>query len=212
MTTATLVKPRLRGVSHQIFFFVAVIAGAILVHGAPTPRGTWGAAVYATSLALLLGVSATYHRVDWQPRPRAWMRRLDHSAIFILIAGTYTPLCLALEESRWPLMMIWGVAAVGTFKSILWPGAPKWVMAGLGIAMGWGGLYLTPTIEARAGLAGLGMVLLGGLFYSAGAVIYALKRPNPVPGVFGYHEVFHALVVAAAALHFAVIAVVVPSL
>jgi hemolysin III len=206
-------KPRLRGVIHQWSFFVALAGGLVLVATAPTTRATWGALIYALSLATLLGVSATYHRVSWQPGPRLWMRRLDHSAIFVLIAGTYTPLCLALPDGgALALAMIWGLAALGTLKSVLWPLAPKALVAALCVAMGWGGVLLVPTIQARSGAWGLAAVLAGGVLYSVGAVIYAAKRPNPVPGVFGYHEVFHALVVAAAALHFGVMTQVVQSL
>jgi hemolysin III len=213
MTAAPLVRPQLRGVSHQIFFFVAVIAGLLLVRSAPTARATWGAAIYAGSLALLLGVSATYHRVWWQPGPRAWMRRLDHASIFVLIAGTYTPLCLTLaERSGVALTLIWSVAALGALKSVLWPSAPRALVAALYVAMGWGGLYLTPTLLEHTGVAGLAMILVGGLFYSVGAVFYALKRPNPFPGVFGYHEIFHALVVLASMLHFTVMIRVVAAL
>jgi hemolysin III len=206
-------KPRLRGVLHEIFFFVAVAAGVSLVLAAPAGRATWAAGVYAASLAALLGVSALYHRRDWRPRPRAWMRRLDHSAIFALIAGTYTPFCAAQPEGRaFLLALVWGCAGLGVMKAMLWPFAPKWLSAGLCLLMGWGGVALTPTVAARGGAFGLALLLIGGLLYSVGAVIYALRRPNPVPGVFGYHEVFHALVVAAAICHFAVVAMVVAGL
>ncbi len=199
-------KPLLRGVIHQNFFFVALVAGVALVAVSPPGRATWAALIYAASLVSLLGVSATYHRISWRPRARAWMRRLDHSAIFVLIAGTYTPFCLALPEGRTlALGLIWGSAAVGALKSMLWPFAPKWLVAGLCVAMGWGGLYLVPTISATTGPVGLGLIVAGGVLYSIGAVIYALKRPNPWPRTFGYHEIFHALVVAAAVLHFAVV-------
>jgi hemolysin III len=203
-------KPRLRGVLHEIFFFVAVAAGVSLVLAAPAGRATWAAIVYAASLTALLGVSALYHRRSWRPRARVWMRRLDHSAIFVLIAGTYTPFCAAQPEGRALLLaLVWGCAGLGVVKAMVWPFAPKWLSAALCLLMGWGGVALTPTVAARGGASGLALLLTGGLLYSAGAVIYALKRPNPVPGVFGYHEVFHALVVAAAFCHFVVVAIVV---
>lgn len=206
-------KPLLRGVSHQVFFFVALAAGLALVLAAPSPHAAAAAAVYGVSLATLLGVSALYHRINWPPRPRIWMRRLDHSAIFILIAGTYTPFCMALpERSTLALAVIWGCALAGTIKSLLFPYAPKWVVAALCVAMGWGGVLMVPTIAARAGVLGAGLLLAGGVLYSAGAAIYALKRPDPLPRTFGYHEVFHALVVAAAMLHFVVVARVVAGL
>lgn len=206
MTALGLERPRLRGVIHQAAFFIALAAGIGLVLYSPAGKPTWAALVYATSLVLLLGISATYHRVLWQPRARAWMRRLDHSAIFVLIAGTYTPFCLALPEGRvTALVGIWSAAAVGALKSILWPHAPKWIVAALCVAMGWGGLALVPTISATTGTVGLALIVLGGVLYSLGAVVYALRRPNPWPQTFGYHEIFHSLVVLAALLHFIVV-------
>lgn len=199
-------KPRLRGVIHQWSALVAVVAGAILVAATPAGPARWATLVYALSLVGLLGVSATYHRVSWRAGPRRWMRRLDHSAIFVLIAGTFTPLSLASREHQTlALALIWGAALLGTIKSMLWPGAPKALTALLYIAMGWSGVLLAPAIAAAAGGIGLLLLVAGGVLYSVGALAYVLKRPNPVPGVFGYHEVFHALVVLAAALHFALI-------
>ena len=207
--TAALARPRLRGVIHHYFFFVAATAGALLVRSAPPGKPTVEAAVYAGSLASLLGVSALYHRIYWPPRRRAWMRRLDHGSIFLLIAGTFTPLSLVLGD-RQPLALalIWTAAALGVAKATLWPFAPKWVNSALCVAMGWGGVFLVPAVLAVAGPDALGMMAAGGLLYTIGAVFYAARKPNLVPGVFGYHELFHALVVAASACHYAAVLLV----
>lgn len=200
-------KPRLRGVIHQWSALGALIAGAFLVRATPAGPSRWAVLVYALSLLTLFSVSATYHRVSWRAGPRRWMRRLDHSAIFVLIAGTFTPLSLAsVDQGQLALGLIWGAAAVGMIKSLLWPHAPKAFSALLYIAMGWSGVLLAPAIWAATGAVGLGLLVAGGVLYSIGALAYVLRRPNPVPGVFGYHEVFHALVVLAAALHFALVA------
>jgi hemolysin III len=203
-------KPLLRGVIHQVFFYVSVVAGVLLVQGASPGRSTLAAVVYATSLATLLGVSALYHRRRWAPRLRAWMRRLDHACIFLLIAGTLTPISLVLTQGRGLLLLLfWIAATAGVLKAMLWPYAPKWLNAGLCVAMGWAGVGIAPAVSAVAGSWALSGLFAGGVLYSVGAVIYALKRPNPAPGVFGYHEVFHALVVAAAACHYFVVRMIV---
>jgi hemolysin III len=199
-------KPLLRGVSHQIAFFFALAAAGVLLSIARGPRATWGAATYGASLVALLGTSALYHRVQWRPRPREWMRRLDHSAIFVLIAGTFTPFCLLLPGSRaaTALALTWGGAALGLAQSLFWVHAPKPIVALLCVVLGWSAIPLMGTIRAATGALGLGLLLAGGALYSLGALAYALRRPNPVPGVFGYHEVFHALVVLASVCHFGV--------
>ena len=200
-------KPRLRGVLHQIFFFVALAAALPLVQLAPAGAAPRAAAIYAASLCALLGVSALYHRRTWRSRSRVWMRRLDHAAIFVLIAGTYTPCCLALQgDRRLALWLVWAAAAAGALKAMLWPFSPKWVSAALCLLMGWGGVLIAPAVFRAAGAPGFALMAAGGLLYTVGALIYAAKRPNPIPGWFGYHEVFHALVVAAAVCHFALVA------
>jgi hemolysin III len=206
-----VLKPRLRGVLHQYAFFVAVVAGAALVLAADGTRERVAALVYAFGLAGLLGTSALYHRLTWPPRARMWMRRLDHSMIFVLIASTVTPVgLLALEDPiRTVLLaMVWAGAAVGVGLCLLWPTAPKWVSAVSYLVVGWMGLVALPELASYAWPA-LALIAGGGVLYTAGAVIYATGRPDPAPAVFGYHEVFHALVVAAAALHFAAVGIVV---
>jgi hemolysin III len=203
------VKPRLRGVIHQYAFFVAVVLGGAMVALAPAGKPRLAAVIYALSVAGLLGTSALYHRRDWPTRARMWMRRLDHSMIFVLIAGTYTPFALLVLHGALAntlLIVVWAGAAGGTVLNLFWVRAPKPVTAAVYIALGWVAVAAMPQMADEMGLLGVGLIALGGVLYTAGAVIYALRRPNPVPGVFGYHEVFHALVVAAAAAHFAAVA------
>jgi hemolysin III len=204
------VKPRLRGVVHEYAFFVALAAGAVLLVVAPSPKARLATAIYVLGLAGLLGTSALYHRVTWRkPNVRRWLRRLDHSMIFVLIAGTYTPfavLVLSQPLGTVVLVLIWTGAAGGIVLSLLWPDAPRPVSAGIYVAVGWVAVIAMPQLFDRLGGLGITMIALGGLLYSIGAVVYARKRPDPYPTVFGYHEIFHVLVVAAAALHFAVIA------
>jgi hemolysin III len=207
---AARVKPRLRGVSHFWAFFVALVAGGVLVAAAPDGRATLAAAIYATSLAALFGISALYHRVDWRPAARRWMRRLDHSAIFLLIAGTVTPFALLVLEGTLAtalLIAVWTGAAAGIVVELFWFDAPKWVTAIVYLGVGWIGAIGYPAIIAEAGIAAGALIAIGGVLYTAGAVIYARQRPDPNPAVFGYHEIFHALVIAAAAAHFAAVAI-----
>jgi hemolysin III len=207
------VKPRLRGVVHEYAFFVALVAGAALLVVAPAGKARVAIAIYVLGLAGLLGTSALYHRVTWRkPNVRRWLRRLDHSMIFLLIAGTYTPfalLVLSQPLGTVVLVLIWSGAVGGIVLSLLWPDAPRPVSAAIYISLGWVAIIAVPQLFDRLGALGIALIAVGGLLYSAGAIIYARRRPDPVPTVFGYHEIFHVLVVAAAALHFAVIAFVV---
>jgi hemolysin III len=203
------VKPRLRGVSHQYAFFVSLAAGIALIWAASDGRARTAAAIYAIAVSGLLGTSALYHRVTWRPRARRWMRRLDHSMIFVLIAGTYTPvalLALTGALSRIVLIIVWAGALGGVIFKLAWIDAPKWLFAVVYLALGWVSVTIFGELPGAIGWLGVSGLALGGLLYTAGAIIYASGKPNPVPGVFGYHEVFHALVIAAAALHYAVIA------
>ena len=203
--TLPLGKPRLRGVSHEMAFFAALGAGAVLIALAP-PRAVLAAAVYAVSLATMLGTSALYHRPRWSPGPRRWMRRADHAAIFVLVAGTYTPFTLLLPaHGATMLALAWGGAALGILQSFFWVTAPRPLVAALYISLGWAVTLFWPALHAALGATGLFFLLLGGVLYSAGAVVYASRRPDPAPAVFGYHEIFHAFVVAAAVCHFGVV-------
>ncbi|MFL5826205.1 MAG: hemolysin III family protein [Thermoleophilaceae bacterium] len=205
----TPVKPRLRGVSHQWAFFVSLVTGSLLLALAPGRRAALAAAIYAVSLSALFGTSALYHRVTWRPPARRWMRRLDHSMIFLLIAGTYTPFCLLVLHggiANTVLAVVWGGALGGILLKLVWLDAPKWLVAAVYVALGWVAVVATPQILDHAGAVALGLIVAGGLLYTAGAVVYALRKPDPAPAVFGYHEVFHALVIGAAALHYAAVA------
>jgi hemolysin III len=207
-----ILKPRWRGVLHQYAFFVAVGACAMLVVAADGSKERIAAAVYAFGLAGLLGTSALYHRVTWHSnRARMWMRRLDHSMIFVLIAATATPLALLVIDDplRTVLLAVaWGGTIAGVLLNLLWPTAPKWLSSAIYLAVGWSGIVAIPSLAGYDWTA-LGLLAAGGALYTAGAIVYALGRPNPSPKVFGYHEIFHAFVVAAAALHFAAVGIVV---
>ena len=205
---AAKVKPRLRGVSHFWAFFVALAAGAALV--ALDGRATLAAAIYAASLAALFGISAMYHRVNWRPTARRWMRRLDHSAIFLLIAGTVTPFALLVMNGAFAtalLIAVWAGAAAGIVVELFWIDAPKWATAIVYLAVGWIGALGFPAIVIEAGAGAGVLIAVGGVLYTAGAVVYARQSPDPNPAVFGYHEIFHVLVIAAAVSHFAAVAI-----
>jgi hemolysin III len=205
-----LVKPRLRGVSHQWAFFASVAFGVVLVLLAPGSRATFAAAVYAASVAGLFGSSALYHRITWaRESARRWMRRIDHSMIFVLIAGTYTPFTvLALHGTLATaiLVVVWAGAAGGVVLNLVWVDAPRWLAAAVYVALGWVAVAAFPGLIDAIGVVPTLLVALGGVLYTAGAVVYARRRPDPSPTVFGYHEVFHVLVILAAALQYAVIA------
>jgi len=204
------VKPRLRGVSHEWAFFISLVLGAALVIAAKTPQATLAVAIYAVSLSALLGTSALYHRVNWKrPEVRRWMRRLDHSMIFFLIAGTYTPFALLVLDGPLAdaiLVVVWAGALIGAIVEMVWIEHPKWVAALVYMSLGWVAVVAFPGMWDEMGVGGTLLVAVGGLLYTVGAVVYATQRPNPSPRVFGYHEVFHALVILAAAAHFAAIA------
>ena len=203
-------KPRLRGVWHKWACAWSVPLGVALVMIANSARARLAVSVYAVTLVALFGVSALYHRVNWSSiSARRWMRRLDHSMIFMLIAGTYTPFALLALHGPLALailVVVWTGALTGAVFNLIWSAAPRWLHAVIYISLGWVAVATMPQLAAAIGVAGLALLALGGLLYTAGAVIYAVKRPDPLPAVFGYHEVFHALVIVAAAVQYAVIA------
>ncbi len=202
-------KPRLRGVLHQYAFLVSLGCGAALVASASAGLARAAAAVYAGAVCALFGTSALYHRVTWRPSVRQWMRRLDHTMIFVLIAGTYTPVAvLALHGplSQALLWAVWAGAALGALSNSLFIGAPKWLFTVVYVALGLVSAAALGLLPAAIGWPATAGIALGGMLYVAGAVIYARERPDPAPAVFGYHELFHALVVAAAAIQYVVIA------
>lgn len=209
---AVLVKPRLRGVVHQWAFVVSLALGAALVVLASGQRARVAVLVYAISLSGLLGTSALYHRVTWAPEARRRMRKLDHSMIFVLIAGTTTPIALLAMHGTMStvlLTVVWVGTGIGIALSLLWIDAPKWLNTIVYCVVGLSGAVAIGSLLGSVGLLAVGGIALGGAIYLAGAVIYATKRPNPAPAVFGYHEIFHVLVVVAAAIHFIVIAAIV---
>jgi len=204
------VKPRLRGVSHEYAFFASLVLGATLIVIAKGGEARLAVGIYAVSLSALFGVSALYHVHDWKrPSARRWMRRLDHTMIFFLIAGTVTPFALLVLEpplSTALLIAVWAGALAGTIVELLWVDHPKWVAAIVYIAVGMIGAIGFPAIVAEAGITAGLLIAGGGALYATGAIIYAAQRPDPRPAVFGYHEIFHVLVIAAAATHFAAVA------
>ncbi|MDT7536569.1 MAG: hemolysin [Actinomycetota bacterium] len=204
------VKPRLRGVLHQGAFAVSLVTGTVLICLADGARERVGASVYAASVALLFGTSAAYHRGSWSPRAYDVMARLDHSMIFVLIAGSYTPFALLLLHGalQWVVLgVVWGGAAVGVLLRNVVRRPPRWLFVGLYLALGWVAVGLMPAVLRRGGVAVLVLLAVGGLFYTAGAIIYALRRPDPSPRWFGFHEVFHALTLLAFITHYAAVSI-----
>lgn len=196
-------RPTWRGWIHAGTFPVTIAAGIVLIalaHGAPAK---WASAVFMLTSMLLFGNSALYHRFDWRPRMKVLLKRIDHANIFLLIAGTYTPLAvLALPPSKGILLLslVWAGALVGIGFRVFWINAPRWLYVPIYVALGWAALaYIVDLLHANVAM--MVLVLIGGLFYTVGAVIYGMKRPNPFPGRFGFHEIFHTLTVLAFLCH-----------
>jgi hemolysin III len=200
-------KPRLRGWLHTYAFFVALVCGVVLCSLAATRPGIAplvSAVIYSLTVCGLFGVSALYHRRRWTPAGYQLMRRLDHSMIFLFIAGTYTPFAVLLLDpgpARMILAVVWGGALAGVAMKLAWPHAPRWASAPLYIALGWVAVFVLPDILHRGGVAALVLLIVGGAAYTVGAVFYALRRPNPWPRYFGHHEFFHACTLVAAICH-----------
>jgi hemolysin III len=183
--------------------------GVLLVLEAETGRARVATTVFAASVVMMFGASALYHRPTWSPRRRAWLRRLDHAGIYCLIAGTYTPVGLLVLHGAWQtvvLAIVWAGSGVAILVRLFWIAAPRWIEVVVAISLGWVGVVAMPEIVWGAGLACMFLILAGGIAYSVGAIIYALKRPDPFPTVFGYHEIFHLLIVVAVALQYSAIA------
>ncbi|MGW6965166.1 PAQR family membrane homeostasis protein TrhA [Streptomyces zaomyceticus] len=205
------VKPRLRGWLHAGMFPAVIVAGLVLVALSDSPRARIACGIYVLTACLLFGISALYHRGNWGPRGEAVLRRLDHANIFLIIAGTYTPLTLLLlpDSKGKPLMWaVWAAATAGIAFRVFWVGAPRWLYTPCYIAMGWAAVFFLPDFMRAGGIAVLVLVIVGGLLYSAGGVIYGMKRPNPSPRWFGFHEVFHSLTLAAFIVHYVGISLV----
>ncbi|KAA9130629.1 PAQR family membrane homeostasis protein TrhA [Microbacterium caowuchunii] len=197
------IKPTWRGWIHAGTFPVAIVAGVVLIGVADGTAAKWAAAVFMTTSLLLFGNSALYHRFDWGPRTLAVLKRIDHANIMLLIAGTYTPLAvLALPPSKSVLLLslVWGGALVGILFRVFWINAPRWLYVALYLALGWAAVMYIGDLLA-ANVAMMFLVIVGGLLYTGGAIVYAMKRPNPWPGVFGFHEIFHVCTVLAFLCH-----------
>ena len=201
-------RPLLRGALHGVAFVASLGVGVLLVVFSRESR-VLPAAVFACSATLMLGTSTLYHCVTWRPNARLWMRRADHAGIFLLIAGTYTPVALISLRGAWGitvLVVVWSGAIAAAISKFCWVGAPKWLSALLGLALGWVGVIVLPRFAHHEGIASVMLLAAGGLAYTAGAFVYALKRPDPFPRVFGYHELFHALTVVALACQYVAVA------
>ncbi|HLX19469.1 MAG TPA: hemolysin III family protein [Gaiellaceae bacterium] len=204
-----LVRPLLRGVFHQIAFSVSLVVGTLLIVGADGPRRHVAAAVFAGAVAVCFGISALYHRITWSPSLRLWMRRADHAGVYLLIAGTYTPVCLLVLTGTWRwavAVIVWTGAAAAAILKFAWVGAPKWLAAAIGIALGWTAIVVLPQLASRLDPAAVALLGAGGLVYTAGAIVYARGRPDPLPRVFGYHELFHVLTLVAVSCQYVAIA------
>ena len=203
-----LKTPRLRGYFHQEAFFVALGACILLIARCSTPTALIECLIYTFGLLILLGTSALYHRVYWPPRTRKILKQADHSAIYLLIAGTTTPVCglaLSPHDGRKLLTLVWIAALIGILKSAFWENAPKPLSAALYVVVGWLAVPYLTELARGLGPTNFSMLVAGGLAYTVGALVYAVRRPNLRPDLFGYHELFHLLTIVGAALHFAVI-------
>lgn len=206
---AAVSRPLLRGVSHVVAAPVAAVLGVWLVAAAPAGRGTAAAVCFALVVVAMFAASGLYHRVAWGPRMRGVMRRLDHTAIFLLIGGSYTAYGLVLLQGAWRwavLGIVWTGVAVAVGLRCIWLGAPGWATVGIAIGLGWVAVLIVPQLVRGVGAGGLALLVGGGALFTLGGIVYARRRPDPVPTVFGFHEVFHVLVVAAVACHYAAIA------
>ena len=203
-----LVKPKLRGVFHELGFYAAAVIGVVLVLTAQPGRAQTAAAIFAACVAACFGASAVYHRPTWRPRARARLARVDHAGVYLLIAGSYAPFGLIVMSKGWAipvLAIVWGGALAAIMLKLFWLQAPKWLSAAIGLALGWVGAAAFSQL-LRLPTAAIALVIATGMLYTAGAIIYARRRPNPFPRTFGYHELFHVLTVAAAACEYVAVA------
>ena len=206
---AVEVKPRWRGTSHEVAAFVFPILGLVLVAVAPTTAARWAALVYTVGVTAMYATSACYHRGRWTPPVQRRLRRLDHSMILVGIAATYTPIAvvgLGARSARILLCAVWLLALAGIIVQMLWLNAPRWLVAGLYVVIGWTALAFLPVLWHDLDAVTLSLLVCGGVVYSLGARVYSARRPDPVPAVFGFHEVFHALVIAAGLIFYVAIA------
>ncbi|KAA0961516.1 hemolysin III family protein [Microbacterium sp. ANT_H45B] len=203
--SAVEIRPTWRGWIHAATFPVAIVAGIVLIAAAQGGAAKWAAAVFMVTSMLLFGNSALYHRFDWSPKVKVTLKRIDHANIFLLIAGTYTPLAvLALPPQKGALLLslVWGGTVVGILFRVFWINAPRWLYVALYLLMGWAAvMFMVDLFTANAVM--MVLVVVGGLLYTGGAIVYALKKPNPWPGHFGFHEIFHVCTVLAFLCHWA---------
>jgi hemolysin III len=195
-------------VLHQFAFYAAVVAAPFAIVAADGTRASVTVAIFASSVVACFGASALYHRVTWSPRVRPWMRRVDHAGVYLLIAGTYTPVSLLALEGAWQtviLTTVWVGAGVAIVLKFAWVDAPKWLAAVIGLALGWVAIVALPHLVSRIDLTAVVLLVVGGIAYTVGALVYAFRRPNPFPAVFGYHELFHALTLVAVACQYTAI-------
>jgi hemolysin III len=203
--TSALARPLLRGLSHELAFFVSLPLGVALVLAAHGTAGRGAAITYAAAVAFMLGASGFYHRITWSHSWRLRMRRVDHAGVYALIAGSYTPVGLLVLHGSWRavvLGLVWSGAAAAILFKTFWVTAPKWLSATIAICLGWVGVFALPQVATRVGLTGCLLLLGGGLAFTGGGLVYAFRRPDPIPSVFGYHELFHALVLVALGLQY----------
>lgn len=209
-TEAGETKPTWRGWIHAVTFPIAIVLGIVLLTLADGTAAKLSSAVFVLCSLLLFGVSALYHRIDWSPSAKRRMKRFDHANIFLLIAGSYTPITvLALPPNKAVVLisLVWGGALVGILFRVFWIGAPRWLYVPLYLLLGYASLaYIADFFSANAAM--MTLILVGGLFYTLGAVAYAIKKPNPVPGVFGFHEIFHSFTIVAFLCHWVGILVI----
>ena len=208
IATSERVKPRLRGVFHELGFYVALGLGFALVATADAGRARVAAVVFSTCVIACFGASALYHRPTWKPRIRAWLARLDHAGVYLLIAGSYTPFGLLVMSEGWAipvLTIVWTGALAAIMLKVLWVESPKWLSATIGLGLGWLAVAAFSQL-LKLPIAGVLLVATGGLLYTGGAIVYIRRQPDPVPSVLGYHELFHVLTLAATGCMYASIA------
>ncbi len=206
--SALEVKPRWRGASHEVAAFVFPVLGVVLVAVAHTTAARWAALTYTVGITAMYATSACYHRGHWNPSVRRRLRRLDHSMILVGIAATYTPIAvvgLDPRSARILLGVVWTLAVAGIVVQMFWLNAPRWLVAGLYVAIGWTALAFVPVLWHELGVVTFSLIVCGGIVYSVGARVYSARQPDPMPAVFGFHEVFHALVIAAGLIFYVAI-------
>lgn len=209
-TVLDAVKPRLRGWIHAGMAPLVLVAGIVLVALSPTSSTRVANVVFWLSALLLFGTSAVYHRGRWSPRVAGVLRRMDHTNIFLIIAGTYTPLSVILLEApteRTLLIIVWSGALVGLLMRVFWLNAPRWLYTPIYVALGWVAVWFLPEFAEAGGTTLVWLVIAGGIAYTFGALVYGLKRPNPSPRWFGFHEIFHTLTVVGYTCHYIAVSI-----